>query len=644
MSINKMTRVVARIAAMSPREIRVRATQELLKRCDAAAARLGRRWLGPAPDVCGRFFFEPQQLPAIFDMLRRELPREMERTIADAERIRRRTFDLLGYRGLGFGDPIDWHLDPVHGKRSPLVPWYRIRFLDFEAAGDHKILWELNRHQHLVTLAKAWRLTGDNGFLDELIAQWRGWRAANPYPLGINWASSLEVAFRSLSWIWVERLLFDQPFAAELRAAQTLNARHIRRYLSTYFAPNTHLLGEGVALFFLGVLYGVPRWRDAGWRITLEQMEKQVRPDGFHFEQSTYYHVYALDFFLHARLLADANGIPVPAAYDAGLERMLEALAAISQADAPPRLGDDDGGRLFDPRRNMGRHMTDPLATGAVLFNRPEWNPGLTEETLWLLGGRRVGRAARTPRSTAFPDSGVYVMAAGGWQLTVDAGPIGWGNGGHGHADLLSVHLAREGREFLTDPGTASYMRAAERDWFRSTAAHNTLEVDGRSQALPAAPFAWRNMPAARVEKWRSEPAFDYFRGSHEGYAPVVHRRHVVRLEGWWLVRDEVEGPGEHDVAAWWHLGDGVHARLIPCGGWERVEQDTPRSPAYGLIAKGRSICFRTRARLPAEFAVAIIPGSDAADLEARDEPGRKIFECAGRRVVFRDDGEVEVS
>ena len=56
---------------------------------------------------------------------------------------------------------IDWHLDPVHGKRAPLDPWFKIPFLDFAVVGDHKVTWELNRHQHLVTLAKARLLSGD---------------------------------------------------------------------------------------------------------------------------------------------------------------------------------------------------------------------------------------------------------------------------------------------------------------------------------------------------------------------------------------------------------------------------------------------------------------------------------------------------
>src|SRR5580658_6967624 len=117
-----------------------------------------------------------------------------------------------------------------------------------------------------------------------------------------------------------------------------------------------------------------------------------------HFEQSIYYHVYALDFFLHARILAAANQIPIPADLDRTILKMLELLSALSQDGPPPRLGDDDGGRLFDPQRNRAEHLTDPLSTGAVLFKRPEFKAAsgsLREETLWLLG---------PPSAAAFDD------------------------------------------------------------------------------------------------------------------------------------------------------------------------------------------------------------------------------------------------
>jgi len=162
------------------------------------------------------------------------------------------------------------------------------------------------------------------------------------------------------------------------------------------------------------------RWKSLGWKLVLQEAQRQVQADGFHFEQSTYYHVYALDLFLHAGLLASINDMPIPSDFDHTLERMLDALCLLARAGAPPRLGDDDGGRLFDPRRNHAEHLLDPLATGAVLFKRGDFKyvaGGLREETLWLLGNKaslnstgyrpcpqyRIPQRSRVPVCTCWP-------------------------------------------------------------------------------------------------------------------------------------------------------------------------------------------------------------------------------------------------
>src|SRR6202051_759147 len=314
-------------------EMRVRAAQEVHKQRDLLMHRLGIRQslIGQKANVAalsGKFFFSADEISSRADLLRKHLPQEADSVLREADEICGHRFRLLGYENLRFasdggkGDPhdIDWHLDPVHGKRAPLDPWFKIPFLDFAIVGDHKITWELNRHQHLVTLAKAWLLSGDEKYARELMTQWRSWIKANPYPLGINWGSTLEVAFRSLSWIWVDQLLAEAAecadFRAEMAPALAFHGRYIERYLSTFFSPNTHLLGEAVALFLLGTLFPLMQrgvqWKDKGWKFILDEARRQVRPDGVYFEQSLYYHVYALDFFLYARLLAARNHVAIP--------------------------------------------------------------------------------------------------------------------------------------------------------------------------------------------------------------------------------------------------------------------------------------------------------------------------------------------
>src|SRR5260370_18559374 len=186
--------------------------------------------------------------------------------------------------------------------------------------------------------------------------------------MGINWGSSLEVAFRSISWLWVRNLtahnrVLPARFEHALLRGLARNGRYIERYLSTYFSPNTHLMGEAVALFFIGTLCPelepARRWQQKGLGIVLAEAVRQVRPDGVYFEQSLYYHVYALDFFLHARVLAACNGIPVPESFDRVLEKRLEVVRVLTCNGSAQTFGAHDGGRLVNPRRYRAEPMSD---------------------------------------------------------------------------------------------------------------------------------------------------------------------------------------------------------------------------------------------------------------------------------------------
>jgi hypothetical protein len=647
---------------MSWHELRVRARQEIAKRSDFVMSQWGARFVENDSDALsghrGRFFFDSAEVPQILDYLRRWLPQVVDETVHQADQICRHRFDLLGYQSVEYGLQIDWHLDAVHGKRAPQYPWYKVRYLDFDQVGDSKIIWELNRHQHLVTLAKAYRWTGRLQYALELFEQWYGWQEQNPYPIGINWASSLEVAFRSLSWLWISHLLEECSvvpvrFAADLRRALMLNGRHIERFLSTYFSPNTHLIGEGAGLFFIGTLCqgsaAAQRWQTRGWQILCREAERQIRPDGMHFEQSVYYHVYALDFFLHTRALARRNGIPMPAAFDKILERMLEVLCSLGSSGPLPRMGDDDGGRVFDPQRNHLEHLLDPLALGAVLFNRGDFKAvagNVREETIWLLGSDAARRFyslhGDLPGHTSFAlePSGIHVMsgtAPKAQQLVINAGSREHGRDGHRHADALSLHLAVSGHPVLVDPGTYAYVdRSGERDHFRGTSGHNTLQVDGMSQAEPCGPFEWRGLSRADVHRWVNGKTFDFFEGSHYGYGrladPVRHRRSIFYWKPhFWLVRDLVEGSQEHQIGLHWHFGEGS---LTPISGgvmflgdrntalnllfasrhsWSREMRRDWYSPVYGRKETAPLLRLTTEATLPVEVVSLLVPVSKPA-------------------------------
>ncbi|HXW89059.1 MAG TPA: heparinase II/III family protein [Terriglobales bacterium] len=648
-----------RVLAMDRAEIADRLRQAVSARMDLVRYRAGADFVPgvgePAASSAARFFFAPEAVAGLCERLRQLFPGTAEQIIERAERICQHRFDLLGYRDVDYGAEIDWHCDRVHGKRAPRKPWFQVKYLDFAEVGDSKIIWELNRHQHLVTLAKAFRLTGEEKFAAELFRQWNHWHRENPYPIGINWASSLEVAFRSLSWFWVYWLLADSPvlprgFRSAWLRSQAISGRHIDGYLSTYFSPNTHLLGEAVALVFLGTLCPelplARRWQQRGWALVEQEAVRQVRDDGLHFEQSLYYHVYALDLFLHAAVLASVNQITVQVPLQRTLERMLEALAAVARNGRVPQLGDDDGGRVFDPARNRAMHLLDPLATGAVLFGRGDFKMLAVrprEETLWLLGEAGIeefDRLAEVPparNSVAFPASGLYVMRGDdpAQQLVIDAGPQGAHNAGHGHADALSVTANSASCDILIDSGTLEYVGPeAERDRFRGTRAHNTLVVAGKDQADPRGPFSWGRLPRVEAEGWIMGKTFDLFVGSHDGYSRlpngVVHRRFVFSLKsGFWLVRDQAFGFGEYELDLFWHLGPGLRASAdqenlflgsghgvrfvtVEGHGWTREVEERPHAPVYGKKESHSVLHFASRRRLPAEFLTLLSPVEDA--------------------------------
>lgn len=531
------------------------------------------RGIGP------RRFFEGAMNVKTLTLLKAQMPGTCERASATAVSICQKHFDLLGYRELFYGDPVEWHLDPISGRRAPCVHWSRLDPLDPAAVGDSKIIWELNRHQWLVHLGQAYLLTGDERYAESFAGHVRDWVRANPPGMGINWASSLEVALRLISWCWALFLFRDsQALSAELFISMLegirVHASHVERYLSYYFSPNTHLTGEALGLYYAGVVFpelrDAGRWRALGERILVEQSERQVFPDGVYFEQSTCYQRYTVETYLHFLILAQRNGVAIPDSVGERIQQMLDFLLAIRRPDGSiPQIGDSDGGWLLPLATRAPDDFRGIFSTAGAFFNRPDYSwaaGGLAPETLWLLGpsGQEIFDAlcpappAIAP-SRLFAEGGYAVMRSG-WDphahyLIFDVGPLGCSvSGGHGHSDLLSIQCSVFGKPILVDPGTYCYTAEPEwRDFFRGTAAHSTVTVDDVMQAIPAGPFNWRERPRARLRRWLTTDSFDLVDADHDAYLclsdPVVHRRRVAFIKPrYWVLLDDLEGAAEHRV------------------------------------------------------------------------------------------------
>lgn len=548
------------------------------------AVRLGQ---GPAeaPPLDPRRFFEGAAHREMATLLDTEVPGAREKLLASANATLEGRLDLLGHSGLQVGDPVDWHCDLTTGRRAPLAHWSRLDPLNPEMVGDSKAIWELNRHQWLVRLAQAYRLTGDERYARCATSHLTRWMADNPPGMGINWTSSLEAALRLMSWCWMLALLERSPaltpeLVRAMRRAVAVHATHVERYLSYYFSPNTHLTGEALGLVYAGVFFpGIPRasrWSKIGTRILLEELPRQILPDGVYFEQATCYQRYTVEIYLHLLMLGRRNGLALPDVVREGVERMLDFLLAIHWPNGSmPQIGDADGGRLLPLAPRAADDYRDLFSTAAALFGRADYAwaaEGLAPETLWLLGpdgaaafSALVPSPPSAPPSRCFADSGAVVMrsdwGSSAHQLLFDAGPLGDPvSGAHGHADLLSIQCAGFGEPRIVDPGTFSYADKPWRDHFRGTAAHSTVTVDGEGQAISAGPFCWDQRPAAQLHSWQSDESYDFAIGSHTAYArlkdPVTHWRSVLFVKPrYWVVVDDLLGAAEHTVAVRFQFG-----------------------------------------------------------------------------------------
>jgi hypothetical protein len=517
--------------------------------------------------------------------------------LAAADRVLSDKHDLLALRDVEIGAPPHWNRDPKTGVEAPLVPGMRLNCRDRRLVGDVRYLWEPNRHMHLVTLAQAYRFSGDLRYLGVIRQHIASWLEACPYGSGPNWANAFEPAVRLINWsiTWqllgaAESMLFSDATGTELRLhwleSVHQHCRFVRRHFSRYSSANHQLVGEAAGLFIAALTW--PYWPDSdGWALdaaaVLErEIQEQNFRDGVNREQSVGYQQLELDLLLFAWLAGEASGRPFSATFRARFEAMLEYLASLMDYGGHlPMIGDSDDGcvvRLsreasFSPYRSL-------LASGALLFRRADFKGKagmLDDRTRWLFGQRAEESFAALGSATcddlvprrAFVDGGYYILGCDfetprEIRLVIDAGPVGLGTiAAHGHADALAITLSIGGEQILVDPGMFTHQGdGLWRDYFRGTAAHNTIRVDGRDQSEPGGDFLWLRKAKAGCSLWRSAADRDEFVGWHDGYSrladPVIHSRRILlekrprRIE----ITDRLSMKGAHLVEIFFHCSE----------------------------------------------------------------------------------------
>jgi Heparinase II/III-like protein/Heparinase II/III N-terminus len=515
--------------------------------------------------------------------------------LAAAQQLMAGQWEVLGVARTDLVRP-DWFHDPVTGRRSPSGRHaFRINQRSEDQTGNVKQVWEISRLQHLTLLATAWFLTSDEEYARRVADQLRSWWQENPFLTGVHWTSGIEVGIRLISFAWIRRLLDGWPGAADLFEGNPLAVAQIRwhqQYLAAFqsrgSSANNHVIAEAAGQLVASCAFRwfpeSPGWRRDSARLLQRELLRNTFASGVDRELASDYQCFVAELGLLAAVEAGASGYPLDPATWQRLCAMTDSAAALlDERLQPPRQGDGDEGRalLLDPPQP--NRWPSLLALGGALFGRMPWWPAVPDDASAVIVGAMAGPAhdiAGRPaeRPSRFGGAGITLLrthAAGAPEIwcRCDGGPHGFLSiAAHAHADALSVEVRYGGVDVFADPGTYCYHgEPAWRSYFRSTIAHNTLELGGRSQSREGGPFLWLRHADARETGVTDTGDVASWTAWHDGYAtldpPARHRR-CVRLDRAARsieITDEIEG-ASHTGRLAFHLGPDVQAQLDPAG------------------------------------------------------------------------------
>jgi len=533
-----------------------------------------------------RTFSSKEALRAVPDEARRSV-------IAAAEEILAGQWQLLGTLRQDMEDP-DWFFDPVTGTRAPQVDYcFKVNHRSEQVTGNVKQIWELSRMHHLTVLATAFSLSGDERYAERAASHLRSWWAQNPFLSGVHWTSGIEAGLRLITWVWVRRLLDGWVGAADLfeqnemaRAQIWWHQQYLASFRSRGSSANNHVIAEVAGLLVAALAFDwfaeSSLWAEEAARVLESELERNTFPSGVNREMAFDYHGFVAELAVVAAAEASWAGRPLSDDFWALLYRTFDVVAATVDAKLrAPRQGDGDNGTALVLGPPTGERWSGLLAIGEALFESPGWwatvGPTVTSTLLASMAGRHAV-ACTDRRPSHYADAGLTLLRSSpsdGEEIwcRCDAGPHGFLSiAAHAHADALAVEVRYDGVDVLADPGTYCYHGEPHwRSYFRSTLAHNTIEVGGQDQSTSGGPFLWTRQARSSLIKLETneEGEIVAWSADHDGYRalvpPLRHCRSVRlssrlrRLE----IIDRLETTGGYPFRLAFHLGPDIDARMV---------------------------------------------------------------------------------
>ena len=577
-SQNRFMWYVKRLSCMPFPEVTYRLCKAInanFGRLTAGDIDLGRILKEKAP--ARKFYFDK------FDAeeFKRVFPDIGERITGEAESICRHNFKIFDLNW-NTGEKIDWHKDIITQTRWPLKYWASMDFRNSHDSKEVRFIWELNRQQHLLSLGKAYALTGDMKYSLEIKQQIFSWIEANPPYYGINWASSLELSLRLVSWCWAYKFIetsgvFSEDEKKRFLKSVYLQADFIINNLSKYSSANNHLIGEAAGLVITALTFpefkNSDKWLNKGREILFKEMLKQVSGDGVGREQAFHYQVFIMELFILAGVLLAKNDIEIPVNVLDRFFRMNEFIMNLMNKNGKvAEFGDSDNGKAIRLSSGGFNFYASLLTSASILSGREDFkgkSSGFKEEHYWIFGMEGLKKYSFIKSvnpglsSRLFKEGGYCILRNSSDNckeeiLTMDCGELGYPfMAPHGHADLLSITFSADGIDLLIDPGTYLYHTGdAWRDYFRSTKAHNTITINDRNQSEIKGPFMWGKRPVFSVHECEFSDQKDNITASCDNPG-ISHKRSICfyKEEALWVIKDCISANGKNTIRQYFHLG-----------------------------------------------------------------------------------------
>lgn len=392
---------------------------------------------------------------------------------------------------------------------------YTLTYKQRDEIGDARTNWEINRHFTWPRMALDYATTANPAFLRRLTDEFNDYCTRQPFLYGISWTSVMEAAIRAVQWLLTASILREAS-AGEGVPPQSLSAEtarltarleigavnmitHCEIHRSRHSSANNHLLVEMCAVGLGGLYFGNEAWTVKAIEILTRELPLQNSPEGVNLEMSLHYHGFVMEAYLLMMRAMRRGGMEVPQSWRDMMVKMGEFVAcSMAAPDTAMEFGDEDAGKIIDlaPEghsyyRYLLQMATVETAVPLADFHRVE----PTVERLYSAAELEPYRLLcyLTPSCRNF---GSYTFLRDNDRRTlvgIDHAPLGFGAiAAHGHADMMSFQLYRDGRPVFTDGGTYLYhCSLPDRNMRRSELMHNTINHAGHPQAEMLGAFLW---------------------------------------------------------------------------------------------------------------------------------------------------------